>query len=46
MFVNYDPLLEGLGFAVLLGAVALDLYQFRRAELCYPGAAQRPRATS
>ncbi|MFP3941052.1 MAG: methyltransferase type 11, partial [Thermoanaerobaculia bacterium] len=34
MFASYDPVLEALGFAALLGAVGLDLYLLYRAELC------------
>lgn len=34
MFVSYNPLVEGVGFALLIGAVALDLYMLYRAELC------------
>jgi arsenite methyltransferase len=35
LFGNHDPLLEGLGFALLISAVALDLYLVYRAE-CIP----------
>lgn len=34
MFGAYEPIVEGLGFAALIGAVALDLYSIYRAELC------------
>lgn len=34
MYAAYDPVLEALGFAALLGAAALDLYLLYRAELC------------
>ena len=34
MFGAYDPIVEGLGFAALVGAVAFDLYLIYRAELC------------
>ena len=34
MFASYDPVLEALGFAALVGAVGLDLYLLYRAELC------------
>jgi SAM-dependent methyltransferase len=34
MFGTYDPVVEGLGFAALIGAVAFDLYLIYRAELC------------
>jgi arsenite methyltransferase len=34
MFGAYDPIVEGLGFAALIGAVAFDLYLIYRAELC------------
>lgn len=34
MFGAYDPLIEAGGFALLIGAVALDLYMLYRAELC------------
>lgn len=34
MFGMYDPVIEGAGFALLIGAVALDLYMLYRAELC------------
>jgi arsenite methyltransferase len=33
MFGSYDPLIEGLGFAALVGAVAWDLYLLYR-EVC------------
>lgn len=35
MFVAYDPLLEAVGFAALIGAVGLDLHLVYRAE-CVP----------
>lgn len=34
MLGTYDPRVEALGFAVLIGAVGLDLYTLYRAELC------------
>ena len=34
MLGAYDPLIEALAFAALLGAVALDLYLIHRAALC------------
>jgi arsenite methyltransferase len=34
MFGTYDPVIEGLGFAALIGGVGLDLYLIYRAELC------------
>jgi hypothetical protein len=34
MFGAYDPIIEGLGFAALISAVAFDLYLIYRAELC------------
>lgn len=34
-FVNYDPLIEALGFSVLITGVVLDLYEIYRAE-CAP----------
>jgi hypothetical protein len=34
MFGAYDPVVEGFGFAALIGAVGLDLYLIYRAELC------------
>lgn len=34
MFGTYNPIVEGLGFAALIGAVAFDLYSIYRAELC------------
>jgi len=34
MFGSYHGVVEGAGFAVLTGAVALDLYLLYRAELC------------
>jgi hypothetical protein len=34
MFGAYDPVIEGLGFAALIGAVAFDLYLIYRAKLC------------
>lgn len=34
MFGTYHPAVEGLGFAALTGAVALDLHLLYRAELC------------
>jgi hypothetical protein len=30
----YDPIVEGLGFAALIDAVAFALYLIYRAELC------------
>jgi hypothetical protein len=35
MFASYNPVVEAIGFAILLGAVALDLYLIYRAE-CLP----------
>ncbi|WP_022729059.1 MerC family mercury resistance protein [Fodinicurvata sediminis] len=35
LFVSYDPLLEALGFVVLVGAIGWDLYQVYLAE-CIP----------
>ena len=34
MFGAYAPIVEGLGFAALIGTVAFDLYLIYRAELC------------
>jgi hypothetical protein len=34
MFGAYDPIIEGLAFAMLVGAVVFDLYLLYRAELC------------
>jgi ubiquinone/menaquinone biosynthesis C-methylase UbiE len=34
MFGAYDPVIEALAFATLVGAVVLDLYLLYRAELC------------